>query len=336
MLPEQAESGEAQLNSVIAHEVYKMLGKKRTAKKDAALLELLRNSLAEEEIRQVLTGALQSLDAAGFERLIGRLDPNTGETVQRVMASHKKGAPKSKPAPGRAKIRQEWDRVIGDWRDCLYESGDEEGKYVLQENHWEAPYLDTSAVTEDLEKIATRMRRMIPRVLENDIDPDFSLIDLAEETVKEVGSGLPEWMRCGGEEFGFGAEATGCLMEWAWQNACSTVTEEIPYTFIESIRELESSTGDIYLDGKAVVEFVLELDEERQREILSGIEENRTSPEWKAVLDSVHTGWFLLHKELLKRWSKSRHVEICRENIQKDWELALPVLEGLRKKKSIR
>ena len=41
-----------------------MPAKKKTSKKDVALLELLRNSLAEEEIRHVLAGALLALDEA--------------------------------------------------------------------------------------------------------------------------------------------------------------------------------------------------------------------------------------------------------------------------------
>jgi len=48
-----------------------MPGKKRTSKKDAALLELLRNSLAEEEIHQALIGALLSLDKAGTAAMAG-------------------------------------------------------------------------------------------------------------------------------------------------------------------------------------------------------------------------------------------------------------------------
>ena len=99
-----------------------MPAKKKTSKKDVTLLELLRNSLAEEEIRHVLAGALLSLDEAGLERLVKRLEKETGETLRHVMASYKKGTPKPKPAPGRAKIRQEWDRAISDWRDCVYES----------------------------------------------------------------------------------------------------------------------------------------------------------------------------------------------------------------------
>ncbi|MDJ0762804.1 MAG: hypothetical protein QNJ97_07415 [Myxococcota bacterium] len=309
-----------------------MPGKKKISKKESKLLDLLRSSLSEEEIRQVFAGALLSLDKKGFDRLIQHLHLDTGKTLRQVMASYKKGVSKSKPTPGLGKIRQEWDRAISDWWDCLMESGDEEGKYVYQENHWDAPYLDTSALAEDLKKIAARMRSMIHRVVKENVDSEFDFFELAEKSVEEVGSGLPEWMECWDDGYLFGAEVTGCLLEWAWLKARTNQITEASFEFIEDVRELESSNDKIYLDEDAVVGFVLALDEDCQRDILAGIEENRTAPEWKAVLGNVRSGWFMLHKELLKRWSKSRHSEICRENIQKDWKLALPVLEGLIKK----
>ena len=206
----------------------------------------------------------------------------------------------------------------------------------MQENHWESPYLDTSAVGSDLEEIAARMRRLIPRIIDDNLDPEFSFFDFAEETVEEVGSGLPEWMDKWDEGYLFGLEVTGCLLEWARCTSCQESSKregKTAFEFIDSVREFEASNDEMALNGNAIVDFVLDLDDSRQKEILTGIEETRRSPHWESVLDLVHSGWFLLHTELLKRWTPSRHAEICRKNIQQDWKLALPVLEGLLEKK---
>ena len=78
--------------------------KKKTSKKDITLLEFLRGSLAEEEIRVVLEGALLSLDKSGIERLVKRLGKETGGTLRRVMDSYRKGISGSEPAPGKGPL----------------------------------------------------------------------------------------------------------------------------------------------------------------------------------------------------------------------------------------
>lgn len=232
----------------------------------------MRSSLVEKEIRDVLEGALLSLDKAGIERLVKRLGKETGGTLRHVMDLYSKGISGPEPVPGRAKIRQEWDRAVSDWRDCVYESVYEEGKYVMQEHHWETPYLDTSALAGDLEEIAARMRALIPRVVDDNIDPEFDFFKFAVETVDEVGSGLPEWIDGWEEGYLFGNEGTRCLLEWTWRTMCAEKRPVKPFEFIDRVIEFESANNEINLEGDAVIEFVLALDEECQKEILAGIE----------------------------------------------------------------
>ena len=82
----------------------------------------------------------------------------------------------ARPSPGAAKIRQEWEKAWGEWEACVAESGDEDGRYVVREHHWEEPYLDGSSLAQDLEPIAARMRKILERVMDEGLAPSFSFL----------------------------------------------------------------------------------------------------------------------------------------------------------------
>ena len=87
------------------------------------------------------------------------LEPETGLEQQR---------------PGKDKIRQEWEHLWSDWNDCVFESESEDGRYVIQEAHWEPPFFDTTALADGLERIAAKMRELVPPVVDEGLDPELS------------------------------------------------------------------------------------------------------------------------------------------------------------------
>jgi len=38
-----------------------------------------------------------------------------------------------------SRYQEIWEETWLGWRDCIYQLGDEEGRYAFQEHHWEAP-----------------------------------------------------------------------------------------------------------------------------------------------------------------------------------------------------
>ena len=145
-------------------------------RQEKAILDRLSAGLSEEEIQRVLAGALSTLGSGGIARLSAKLGPDTGAALRRAMQSSTKKVP---PKPGPAKVLQEWKRAWRDWGGVISEACDEEGKYVVQEHHWEEPYFDPLSVTEDLEPIAARMAALLPRVFDEDLDPDCSFAEAA-------------------------------------------------------------------------------------------------------------------------------------------------------------
>ena len=205
------------------------------------------------------------------------------------------------PIAGSAKIHQEWEKTWREWHACITESGDEKGKYILQEHHWEEPYLDTSALAEDLELIAARMRPLLARVMDEELDPDFGFANEIGLTVEEIGLGLPEWMDPSQYEgCAFGPEVTGCLLEWEWRAAQRD--EMSAFEFVDTIRQLEHEANGISFNQDTISTFILECDEVAQRGILQGIVAHRNAPHWEYVLGSPYSGWFLLYQELCQRW----------------------------------
>jgi hypothetical protein len=201
----------------------------------------------------------------------------------------------------------------------------------VQDHHWEPPYLDKSAFTDDLEPIAARLSALIPRVFERNLAPGFSFADTLRSSVEEVG-GLAEWIEDSGEGTTFGPAVSGCLLQWEWR---TSGREKVgAFEFADKICRLEQSCEDMDLDHSVIRDFVLALDPEAQKEILQGIARHCQSGHWFRALESVYGGWFELYRELCRKWDSSRYLEICRKGLAQNWQLALPVIQDLVARKA--
>ena len=313
-------------------------GRRRNDRRDEpaeerALLELLSRGLSEEEIQRVLACALLVLAERGRERLFARLGAETGATLRRLLASRARSGAKAPPSPGSAKIREEWDKAWSEWEACVAESGDEDGRYVVREHHWEEPYLDASSLAEDLEPLAVRMRKILERVIEEELDPDFSFLAAIQDLDAEIGSGLPEWMDpSSGDGCSLGPEVTRCLLDWEWR-ACRRDGRS-PFELVDAIRKVEASAKTVSLDGGTIARFIGGLGDAEQQAILTGIASHRSASHWSTVLGAAHSGWFKIHQALARRWDPALFEEASRKNIAQDWKLALPLVADLLRRKS--
>ncbi len=309
-------------------------GKRAGDAEEKALLDLLAHGLSEGEIRRVTACALLALDERGRDRLVARLGEETGGTLRRLLESHGPSGTKARPSPGGAKIRQEWDKAWSDWEDCVAESGDEHGRYVIREHHWEEPYLDGSGLAEDLEPIAARMREILERVMDEELEPGFSFLTAIEDLAAAIGSGLPDWMDpSSGDGCPLGPQVTGCLLEWGWR-ACRRDGRSA-FEPADAIRKLGASVKSVSLHDDTLAEFILGLDEAEQKTVLRGIVAHRSASHWAEVLGAAHSGWFRIHQELARRWDPALFEETSRKNIAQNWQLALPLVTDLLRRKAV-
>lgn len=299
-------------------------------RKEKEILGRLSAGLSAEEIQRVLAGALSTLGSEGIGHLAAKLGPDTGAALRRALQSSPKNA---SPNPGPAKVLQEWRKAWADWNGVISEACDEDGEYVIQEHHWEEPYFDPLAVAGDLEPIAARMAALLPRVFAENLDPDFSFADAVAESIDEIGSSLPEWMGpFENEGFGLGPKATGCLIEWELRT-CRREGKSL-FDLIDKLRELEHSNLGLDLDDKTVAAFVRGLGKDAKRDILDGLRVHRDEDRWEKVLNSAHSGWFGVYKDLCRGQDRSGYLETCRARISQDWSLAIPVVKELMRKKA--
>lgn len=296
--------------------------------KERDILKRLSDGLSEGEIQRVLAEALVSLDRDGLKRLATKLGPDTGATLLRAL---KGGGGKQASVAGTAKVKQEWDRAWAEWNALITEACDEEGDYVIHEHDWEQPYFDPLAVTHALEPIAARMRLLLPRVFDEDLDPDFSFAMAVKGSVEDIRSSLPDWMDpFESEGFGLGPEAAKCLLDWEWRSA---LRQDLPaFQFIEQLCELEISTKGLYLDAKSVANFIDGLTAQTKKDLFQGIQKGRDKDPWKQALRSAHSRWFKLYEELCRSQDRPSYLENCRSRINQDWALALPVVKDLQRR----
>ncbi len=289
------------------------------------LLSLIDGSLSDAERRQVLAAALLSLDAVGLERLYTRLAQDTSTTLRTLLA-RLDGDRTAAPQPSIHRLEQEWRQAWSTWDDIIDASSDEEGEFIEQEAHWEAPYLDVYTIGKRLEAVAERLLPIADRVLSDGLEPDFELMDRVDDDIRAIGAGLPEWF--GEHHFDglLGPKLTALVLRWQRLSALEGATG---HTVLEAVRLAEADSDRWSLDDEALLAFVHSMSDDHQRELFGGIAEKRNEPHWASVLTSTWSPWFTINRLLAQRWDPAAELAICRAGIASDWSLAIPVLEDI-------
>ncbi|MBI5627521.1 MAG: hypothetical protein HY953_01270, partial [Candidatus Rokubacteria bacterium] len=217
---------------------------------------------------------------------------------------------------------------------CVEETGDEHGRYLVQDHHWEAPYLADTTLADDLDALAAKLRPLVPKVLAQDLAPDFDVVATLIGLDGEVGAGLPEGYDSllEGDPCVLGPELTSVVLEW--ELGLARRKKRDVFSVVERIRELEFHLDNFALDGKAISDFVLALPDGDQQDVLRALESRRGKSPWKDLLADSRGSWFRLLLQLAERWNKEQHAARSSSHIDEDWTLALPLLRGLVRRKA--
>lgn len=121
-------------------------------KKQKGRGRILLQSLTADQIEVLLEVMFQELDREKVLGTLKKADAEIAETVTRILDSSTDGDEHILPSD--QKNIEAWNELWGRWHDVVDKVGDEHGKYALQEEHWEPPSFDGSAVASDLEEIA--------------------------------------------------------------------------------------------------------------------------------------------------------------------------------------
>ena len=135
------------------------------------MLDRLSATRSADEVRRVLAVAVLELDDKGRARVSRRVGEETSRALRALLAASSTEQRSPVLAPSPAKIRERWEKLWADLTAAVQETGTENGRYLLQEHHWEEPYLDLSGLVQDLEPIAAEMRKLIPKAIALGLEP---------------------------------------------------------------------------------------------------------------------------------------------------------------------
>ena len=213
-----------------------------------------------------------------------------------------------------------WNSLWRLWDDIVAEVGDEEGKYAIQNHHWEAPYFDGSYPSLDLEPIAEDMLGLIDDVYDSVDSPDLFLEALEE--VEDNISLYPEWMGVEyGEAFELERNATLCALKWLWLGV-----QDEPHSgvfLLEKVSDIENSDQMLYLNRNASVEFFVKLPDDICRMIHTYLKEE----EHELDLSNVHSIWHQINHNYELRFDLSKYLESCRRHLADNWHYGRPLID---------
>lgn len=182
--------------------------------------ERLSNALTQQEIAQLIDALLMVLSPEFQEQAIAQLPEDTQQTVKQILTPASTVEPiqaSETQTVSLAKQAQTWSELWRGWDDTVAEAS-EEGKYIVQEAHWEPPYFDTTTFIEDLERVAVQMQPLLQTAFEHGFMPDHGFASALLEAESEISSGLEDWMELTDGLY-LEHHLTNCLLQWEWLTA---------------------------------------------------------------------------------------------------------------------
>jgi hypothetical protein len=305
---------------------------KTTKPQSVAVGDKLIKALTKDQIAQLLSAVFNLLDKQKLNEISSTLNEDISTTLSRLLTAKKReGRP---PLPKRIvsdqKLIAEWEKLWSEWDDIAEEAGEEEGKYIYQEHHWEHPYFTGDDLSEDLEQIAERMLPRLEKIHALDAADD-EIFERGLQDIETAIQTLPEWLGADSDGFGLGTFATQCVLKWEWLVASSQ--KEPVIAFVERLVAIENSLTLVNLDGEDVVKFFMALSEKVKRQIYDYITANRGYPQWEERLSSSYSKWHRLYHAFSESFSPETYLENCREMLHENWYYGLPLVENFLKKK---
>ena len=304
---------------------------KRDRKKFTGKPELIGRRLLEamtrEQVVLLLDTLLGSLDAQRKEALLAAVTEEMAETISRVLDPAQ--TPSDRETTD-SRFEENWAEAWGRFNICLFELGEEEGKYVDQEEEWEPPYFDGYTLSEDLDEISQDILPLLERAHGLGLEAD----GFFEEEFCEIEHGIrgyPDWMGAEHSDCVLGPVTTKCFLRWEWLTAAA---HGLPVAdFVERVAAVQDALEIIDLDGRALADFFASLPRDIQKEAFEHIRAGKNSPEWQERLEMRYRIWYDVYHELSEAFDPEEYLADCVEHLREDWRLGLPPIEALLEKR---
>jgi hypothetical protein len=296
-------------------------------------------ALTQQEIIRLLEALWATLPPDKQDEVLAQLPPDTRQTVQHIL-SPPDSSGDAEAAPDKpmsmAKLEQTWNELWREWYEIVDEASEEDGKYVMQEESWEPPYFDETAVIYDLEEIAKKMRSLIPPAIEHSFSPSEGFAEAIAMMEDEIAAGMPEWIYV--EGFYLEENLTICLLEWEWLSIMRDAEIEEKahdaFAFAESILEWENSFSQVALNSGNLWDFFTQLPEADQETIFKGLTQYKETPPWQKELKNTYSHWHAFYMYCVDKYAPEQYLGNLRETIPQQWQNGLPVIDDLLEKQN--
>ena len=295
--------------------------------KETTIGHLLLESLTKDQIACMLEVVASAWDLKSLMDDFMRADPDMAATVGEVLKGVRaKTDWKTKSRPVSHKRTMEyWNSLWRKWHEILADIGDEEGKYAVQDHHWEEPYFDGFQLACDIEPIAQEMLGLIDDVYSSVKDPDL-FVRAFEEIEASIAS-YPEWM---GAEYGEPVEleknATSCVLKWQWLGLQYQPRPGIK--LLAKVCEVEKSYRLVCFDQTALVAFFVNLPSDSCREIYTYLQDEVQEID----LSNVHSPWHQINHVYESQFDSTQYLETCRSHLDHNWRYGRPLIDDAYKR----
>lgn len=213
-----------------------------------------------------------------------------------------------------------WNSLWRQWDNLVFEVGDEEGKYAVQDAHWEPPYFDGFTLAEDLDQIAVDMLPLIDDVYAPAKNPV-----LFSEALEEIAANItsyPEWMEVESDEGStLGVNTTRCILKWLW---LSSRNDSHPgQAFLDKVYEIEDNLSMISLDENESVDFFTK---KLPNEVCREIYECFKSDKCRTNFDNLYTSRHKIKHLYEKQFDPAEYLETCSKHLAENWHYCLPLV----------
>ena len=284
----------------------------------------LLDALTSEQLVGLLARLLEWVSEEERAEFCDDLDLDTGTVFQRLLKSQIEAGIKGETddLTSDARFAQKFRAAVRSLANVADALGDEDGDYVYQEHHWEAPDFDAYQVAKDIEACAKELLPLIPRAAELELEEDDWFLDLCHD----ITDGIEMYPDHIYTEEGVCLErtATECVLTWLDLHA------ESEASFLKKLVEFMDAPGLVALDDGTVSTYLLQgWTENRRRALYYAIRDRRSSDEaFRDETDKPHMLWHKIRYALAGKFDAVGRIEIAEASVAEDWKKGVELVDA--------
>jgi len=286
------------------------------------LAKLLIAGLTSKQLTHVLARLLNRTSEPACGELCDELDEDSAAVLRELLTPRPTGQVEPAETTSDARFAEEFGAVTRDLQALALEIGDEEGKYVCQEHHWEAPDFDAGRLADDIERCTERMLPLLERAAGLELEDEAFFADLFDEFSEAIAS-YPEWIYT---EEGVSLErtATDCVLKWLDLHA-GTEAE-----LLGKLIGFLARAVSVVLDRSAIQEYLVSSwPDSRRSRLYEAIRHRRSSDEaFRQDTDTPRTLWHETWYELAGEFDTKAQTRIAEVTVGKDWPKGVALVDA--------